>query len=80
MPKILTDRKVLDQCSPYIIDQRCITVISGLSSEDLDVLKKILGFSTPGFHLDLIEKRAIYIFDFSLLFSTLKVCVFCIMT
>ena len=81
MPKISTDKKVLDQCSQYIIDQRCITVISGLSSEDFDVLKKILhfdptknptfrcfeknptvglhvGFSTPGFYSDLIEKRS----------------------
>ena len=63
-PKISTERKVLDQSSQYIYDNLCITVISGLSSEDLDVLKENLGFSTQSFYLDLIEKGAIYTFDF----------------
>ena len=82
MPKILTDRLVLDQCSQYIYDHLYKTVISGLSSDDFDVLKKILGFSTAGFYLDLTEKRAIHTFDFRLKFFIHRVYkyVFCLIT
>ena len=42
----------------YIFDQHLITVISGLSGEDLDVLKKILGLSSPGLYLVLLEQTS----------------------
>ena len=72
-PTISTDRKVLDRCSQYIFDYHPITVISGLSSKDSDVLKKILGFSTPRSYYDFTEKIAIYAFDLHLSFFTLEV-------
>ena len=37
---IVTDRQVADQSLLYIFDQDLIVVISGLSCDDLDMLKK----------------------------------------
>ena len=39
--------------------------------EALDIFKKLLGFRTPSFYLDLIEKVEIDAFDFSLPFFTI---------
>ena len=72
-PTISRDRKVLERCSQYIFDHHSITVISSLSSEDSDDLKKILSFSTPRFYLDLIEKSSNLCLWFSLtIFHTLS--------
>ena len=60
-------------CPNHFLCNLPITVISGLSSEDSDDLKKILSFSTPRFYLDLIEKSSNLCLWFSLtIFHTLS--------
>ena len=48
--------KVFNNGSQYIFDEHLITVVSDLSGMDLNILKKILGLSTPGLYLDLLGK------------------------